>query len=148
MAPEESVERGMPRIAVLNGQTKYPLHSARLKKVARDALERLGLRPDTLSLVFVGRRRIESLNRRFRGKPYPTDVLSFGDSGIPGHLGDVVISLPDAARNAAREGHPLAWELSCLVIHGILHLAGYDHEQDRGEMDKIELRLRKHLLGS
>ena len=81
------------------------------------------------------------LNRRFRRKNKPTDVLSFPrPSG-----GDIAISADIARENAARYGHSVAAELKILVLHGLLHLAGYDHESDNGRMARAEARLRSQL---
>jgi probable rRNA maturation factor len=90
---------------------------------------------------------MRSLNRRFRGKDKPTDVLSFSpllDQGN-GFAGDVAISGDIAAQNARLLGHSAADEIKILALHGIVHLAGYDHEHDDGEMARKELRLRKSL---
>jgi probable rRNA maturation factor len=72
----------------------------------------------------------------------PTDVLSF-PAHEPGELGDIVIARGVAARQARELGHPLATELKVLALHGLLHLLGYDHEQDRGRMARVEARLRR-----
>jgi probable rRNA maturation factor len=92
-------------------------------------------------------RELRSLNRRFRGKDKPTDVLSFPAlAGLKGELaGDVAISAEIAARNARSLGHSPADEVRILALHGILHLAGYDHERDHGEMARKEERLRRSL---
>jgi probable rRNA maturation factor len=90
-----------------------------------------------------------SLNRRFRGKNKPTDVLSFpSDPTLPGAksiAGDLSISVPTARRQAAQQGHSLSTEIKVLILHGVLHLAGYDHETDSGEMALRERRLRTRL---
>jgi len=92
-------------------------------------------------------RELQELNRRFRRKNRPTDVLSFpAAQGITNFAGDVAISAEIAARNAAELGHTAAAEIKILALHGILHLAGYDHERDHGEMARKEERLRR-LLG-
>jgi probable rRNA maturation factor len=97
-----------------------------------------------VSVLFCGDRKIRSLNRRYRGKDRPTDVLAFpAESG--GLLGDIVISLPYASRRARRLGEPPAKEVGRLLLHGLLHLRGYDHETDRGEMDSLEAKLRGRL---
>jgi probable rRNA maturation factor len=84
------------------------------------------------------------LNHRFRGKPQPTDVLSFPvDPGENGYLGDVVISAETARRNARRSGRSLREELRILILHGVLHLLGYNHETDRGQMNRLERKLRR-----
>ena len=85
---------------------------------------------------------MRSLNRRFRGKNRATDVLSF-PSQAPGVAGDIAISLEIAARNANALGHDLATEVKILILHGMLHLAGYDHEIDDGEMQEREASLRQ-----
>jgi probable rRNA maturation factor len=93
---------------------------------------------------------MRALNREFRGKDRATDVLSFpaGEAfDDPGHyIGDVVISIDTAMRQAGDIGHTLEREVSELLIHGVLHLCGYDHETDQGEMNRLELRLRRKLL--
>jgi probable rRNA maturation factor len=88
---------------------------------------------------------LRRLNRRFRGKNKPTDVLSFPFNGGPRNelAGDVAISAEIAAYNARRLGHTLPEEIKVLALHGILHLAGYDHERDHGQMAMKEARLRK-----
>lgn len=84
------------------------------------------------------------LNRSYRRKDRSTDVLAFpGDGGTL--LGDIVVSLPYAAREAARRGDPVLHEVDRLLLHGFLHLIGYDHEVDDGEMDALEARLRREL---
>ncbi len=90
-----------------------------------------------------------SLNRRFRGKNKPTDVLSFpADSTSPGAekiAGDLSISVPTARRQAVQQRHSLATEIKVLMLHGVLHLAGYDHEADSGQMARRERTLRARL---
>ncbi len=90
--------------------------------------------------------RIKALNRDFRGKNKATDVLSFpagrNDEGV---VGDLAVSLDTAARQAGEQGHTLQDELRVLLLHGVLHLAGHDHEADSGEMGKVEAELRGKL---
>lgn len=96
--------------------------------------------------------RLRELNRRFRGKNRATDVLSFpaGEEGTapgtPRHLGDIVISSAMSRRQAARRGHTASTEARILLIHGFLHLLGYDHETDDGEMEMLERTLRWEVL--
>ncbi|MGZ5154765.1 MAG: rRNA maturation RNase YbeY [Burkholderiales bacterium] len=90
---------------------------------------------------------IRRLNRQFRGKNKATDVLSFPASA-PGPLkiaGDLAISVPTALRQADERGHSLGVEIKVLMLHGLLHLAGYDHETDKGEMARREQKLRAKL---
>jgi probable rRNA maturation factor len=102
------------------------------------------------ALAIVGDATVRRLNRAYRGIDRATDVLSFPaeepghpGSAAPGFLGDVVIARGVAARQARDAGHPLATELRVLALHGLLHLLGYDHEQDQGEMARLERRLRR-----
>jgi len=95
-----------------------------------------------VTVAIVPDRRVRELNRRYRGKDVPTDVLSF-PAQEPGELGDVVIALGVARRQAAQAGHSLATELRVLALHGLLHLLGYDHERDGGQMRRLEQRLRR-----
>jgi probable rRNA maturation factor len=87
---------------------------------------------------------MRELNRRFRKKSQPTDVLSF-PSSLPRLAGDIAISSEIAASNAAQLGHSTETELKILILHGLLHLAGYDHEADHGEMLARETKLRQQL---
>ena len=95
-----------------------------------------------VTVAIVPDSQVRALNRRYRRKDAPTDVLSF-PAGEPGHLGDVVIGYGVARRQAAEAGHPMATELRVLALHGLLHLLGYDHEEDQGQMSRIERRLRR-----
>ena len=87
--------------------------------------------------------RVRSLNREFRGMAYATDVLSFPSSPEEASLGDIVIATGVARRQARAAGHALTTELRVLALHGLLHLLGYDHETDHGEMARFEQRLRR-----
>lgn len=94
-----------------------------------------------VDVLVSGNQRLRELNRRFRRKNQPTDVLSFPrPSG-----GDIAISAQIARDNARLYGHTIAEELKILVLHGMLHLAGYDHESDSGRMARVEARLRSCL---
>jgi probable rRNA maturation factor len=100
-----------------------------------------------VTVVVTGNRELRDLNRRFRGKDKPTDVLSFPVMGQDENdsEGDIAISADIAADNAVRLGHAASTELKILVLHGLLHLAGYDHESDNGQMARREARLRREL---
>lgn len=105
---------------------------------------------DTVNVVVAGSTELRALNRQFRGLDKPTDVLSFpsfniGNSGLKCVAGDVIISGDIARENANHLGHSLENEVKILVLHGILHLAGFDHEHDTGEMAREETRLRRRL---
>lgn len=132
------------------------------KKVAglsRNALTRfllkarraVGLR-GKVDVLITGSTAMRSLNLRFRGKNMSTDVLSFPSEPTPsepgkgtGPAGEIAISADIARQNAARLGHSAAVEIKVLTLHGILHLAGLDHERDNGEMARKEAHLRKLL---
>jgi probable rRNA maturation factor len=100
-----------------------------------------------VSVLLTNSRELRVLNRQFRGKDKPTDVLSFPSEVVSARrfVGDVAISVEIAAQNAKRLGHSTADEVKILILHGLLHLAGYDHEADHGEMARIEERLRHNL---
>ncbi len=90
---------------------------------------------------------IRKLNRQFRGKNKATDVLSFPAEGLgaEGYAGDLAISVPTARKQAAEQGHSLSTEIKVLILHGLLHLSGYDHEADEGQMARRECLLRAKL---
>jgi len=100
-----------------------------------------------VNILVTSSRELQSLNRRFRGKNYPTDVLSFPAGGDleKSFAGDVAISAEIATKSALQLRHSTAEEVKILVLHGLLHLAGYDHERDHGEMARKENRLRRSL---
>ncbi len=106
----------------------------------------------TITIAFVSDNKIKQLNRNFRNKNVVTDVLSFPFEADEydraenfANLGDVVISVEQAQRQAEENNLTLELEISQLILHGILHLCGYDHEQDKGEMNALELKLRDKL---
>ncbi len=104
----------------------------------------------TVNLLLTGSTAMRSLNRQFRAKDVPTDVLSFPSPSLPPNqparaAGDIAISVEIAAHNATKLGHSTAEEVKILALHGILHLAGFDHERDNGEMARKEARLRRTL---
>jgi probable rRNA maturation factor len=100
-----------------------------------------------VTVLFTTDAAIRSLNRRFRGKNKATDVLSFpaGNFGPEKIAGDLAISVPMARKQGAAFGHSLGTELKVLILHGLLHLAGYDHETDSGQMARRERVLRARL---
>ena len=132
-------------VVLVNRQRTRRVRPARLRRVLRAAARDLGVSGE-LAVVLAGDRTLRSLNARYRGKDRPTDVLSFPGPGGEEGLGDVIISLPTAARNARALGRTLPQELDVLALHGFLHVLGYDHETDDGTMDRLERRLRRKLL--
>lgn len=103
----------------------------------------------SLAVRFTGDREMRRLNRTFRGRDAATDVISFpgGETPEGRHLGDLVVAVPTARRQAAAAGHPVERELRALLLHGILHCLGHDHETDGGAMARLERRLGRRLLG-
>ena len=108
-------------------------------------LDALGSSHSSVTIAFVSDNKIRSLNQQFRGINKPTDVLSFPSDLETGELGDIAISVEAAARQAKENGLTLNEEIAQLILHGLLHLSGYDHETDNGEMNRLELRLRRKL---
>ncbi len=110
----------------------------------RRVLRQLKTDAEDLAIAFVDDAAMRKLNREFRRKDKTTDVLTFpGDE--PTHLGDIVISLEQARRQARDEQHSLAHEVRYLILHGILHSMGYDHETDDGEMNALEMKVRANV---
>lgn len=118
---------------------------ARLRRVVAGAARALRVSGE-VAVVLAGDRTVRPLNARYRGKDKATDVLSFPGPGGEGGLGDIVISVETAERNARALGRTLLQELDVLVLHGFLHVLGYDHETDDGSMERLERRLRRRLL--
>jgi probable rRNA maturation factor len=111
-----------------------------LERFARQAQKLAGVRGE-VDILIAGNRRLQQLNRRFRRQDMPTDILSFPrEDG-----GDIAISAAIARQNARRYLHSANEELKILVLHGMLHLAGYDHESDNGRMARLENKLRARL---
>lgn len=113
-------------------------------------LERIDRSDVEVHVLITGDERIRDLNQRFRNIDRATDVLSFPDGDeLPSRrtlLGEIVISLETARRQARELGHDEIRELLELSLHGVLHLVGYDHEQDQGQMNDLEIELREELL--
>jgi probable rRNA maturation factor len=120
------------------------LDASRLERFAGSAQRAVGLRGE-VAVVLTSSSEMKRMNGWFRGKNKPTDVLSFVAEDIRGYAGDISISADIAKQNADRLGHPLEDEIKVLVLHGMLHLAGYDHENDKGEMARKEQQLRIKL---
>lgn len=138
-------------IEILNRQRRHRIDRKQWQKFADQALQVVGASKRVVTIAFVGDRAIQKLNCQFRGKNYATDVLSFPANAEPfenenqQRLGEIVISLPRAAEQAKQNRLNFELEVKQLILHGLLHLCGYDHETDNGEMNRAELRLRKRL---
>jgi rRNA maturation RNase YbeY len=138
-------------IEVVNRQRKLPIDSGRWQAFATTALEVMPTDAAGATVAFVSDRAMRELNRMWRHKQGTTDVLSFPaeqdefEKLEGSRLGDVVISVEQAARQAKENGLSFDQEIAQLILHGLIHLCGYDHETDNGEMNRLELRLRRKL---
>jgi probable rRNA maturation factor len=136
-------------IEIVNRQRGRKLNSRQWQELAEKALAAISKDENNATVVFVSDNAIKSLNRRFRGKNYATDVLSFPSEAKlfedQTDLGEVVISVQRGAAQAKEHGLSFSDEIEQLILHGLLHLCGYDHETDKGEMNRLELKLRKRL---
>ena len=138
-------------MTILNKQKRIRLALRPLDRFSRKALRKLKLKPDSANIAFVTDAEIARLNKTYRKKNQPTDVLSFPAQTprtLPDKrkfLGDIAIAPAVARRYAKKNGRSLQTEICILILHGILHLLGYDHETDRGQMDRIEHKLRRKL---
>lgn len=103
-----------------------------------------GSKQTEVSVVLLNQEQMQKYNYQYRKKNYPTDVLSF--PADPPYLGDILLCVDKAQENAASAGYSINREIQILLLHGVLHLLGYDHETDHGEMDALEEKLRKRLI--
>jgi probable rRNA maturation factor len=129
---------------VINRQRKHTIQNGKLRRFLVSLAPALGLRERAFSVVFVTDEMMRRFNRNYRGRDKSTDVLSFRGDGK--YLGDILVS-SETAYNQARQSSTLSFETNVrrLVLHGLLHLLGYDHETDNGEMRTIERRLRRRF---
>ncbi len=142
-------------VEIVNRSRVKKVSPLRIRRSASLILDALKQRRVCLSIALVGNQAIRTLNARYRAKNTPTDVLSFiaGDTLPSGEklLGDVVISVQQAAKQARDKNHSLEKELEILLIHGILHLLGYDHERSKKDakaMRGLEQKIHKVLCES
>jgi len=136
-------------IEILNRQKKFRIDLGRFERLLKKLVRHYGLNRPELALVFVDDPEIRELNRKFRKKDKPTDILSFPaqpEKGAWQHLGDLVISLPTAEKMAKKLGVSRRREIETLIIHGFLHLCGHDHEKDNGKMLELQQQLERELL--
>ena len=131
-------------IEVVNRQRRLGIDAKRWSNLAEKALSAIGKSESSATIAFVSDKRIRELNRQFRGIDKATDVLSF-PAEEEFNLGDIAVSVETAALQARENGLPFDQEIAQLILHGLLHLCGYDHETDNGEMNRLELRLRRKL---
>ena len=147
-------------VLVSNTQRKVRVSAGSLKKTASSVLEYMGCPNAELSVLITGDRKMRALNRQYRGKDITTDVLSFPaledvdalkaafsrEDGPPAALGDIVISASCALKQSGEICQTLDDEMSFLLVHGILHLLGYDHERSTSEKRVMEKK-QKELVG-
>ena len=131
-------------VEVVNRQRRLKLDTDAWSEFAEKALNAIGNNEASATIAFVSDKRIRELNRQFRGVDKATDVLSF-PGGEKTNLGDIAVSVDTAARQAKENGLSFDDEIAQLILHGLLHLSGYDHETDNGEMNHFELKLRRKL---
>jgi probable rRNA maturation factor len=143
---------------ILNRQSEARVDLRDARRFAHRLRSALRLGKREFNVCFIGDKDITTLNKTYRKKACATDVLSFpwSEGAAPdsqatrefdGFLGDVVISARTARRNARAAGHSFRTEIHWLILHGVLHLLGYDHEADSGQMAALELGLRDRLNG-
>jgi probable rRNA maturation factor len=135
------------KLVVIFQKRLVDLSEVALTRFVARARQAAGLK-GSVDVLVTSSGEMKSLNRRFRGKDKATDVLSFpaaADGSRKRFAGEIAISADMAAQNAHELGHSAAEEAKILVLHGLLHLRGYDHERDRGEMERREKRLRTRL---
>jgi probable rRNA maturation factor len=150
----------VPQGVIENHQHGVRVAVGQLEEFLQKMREEIGLGPECVAVRLIGNAEMARMNETYRKKKGPTDVLSFPvneETDRPGtlrqqvrkargkFLGDIAISPTVARRNAKALGRGLPEELKVLILHGVLHLLGYDHETDRGEMERIEMQLRRKL---
>ncbi|HEX7530952.1 MAG TPA: rRNA maturation RNase YbeY [Pyrinomonadaceae bacterium] len=136
-------------VEIVNRQRRRKIDTKPWREFGEKALRVIETAKTDATIAFVSDDAIRKLNRQFRGLDGATDVLSFPSKAEAFEnqkdLGEIVISVQRAAAQARLNGLSFSNEVSQLILHGLLHLSGYDHETDRGEMNRRELRLRKRL---
>ena len=140
-------------VEIINQQRKIKIEVNDFQDFAEKAVNSIiESKGKSLSIAFVSDKRIKELNKIFRNKNYPTDVLSFPYEPDQfdfleneNFLGDIVISLETAQKQAAENSLSFELEIKQLILHGVLHLCGFDHENDNGEMNQLELKMRDML---
>jgi probable rRNA maturation factor len=155
MKKKEKIQTGM--IEIINNQRKIKLDKKTFLEFAENIVSEIEETENkNVTIAFVSDRKMRELNKRYRGKDKTTDVLSFPfepdefdlfdtDAATDNFLGDILISAEQAVRQSAEYNLTLEQELKQLILHGVLHLCGYDHETDNGEMNARELELRDKL---
>ncbi len=133
-------------VEVVNRQRGRKIDTQAWSAFAAKAIEAIGKHGSSATIAFVSDRKIRKLNHQFRNIDKATDVLSFPAADeAETNLGDIAISVETAAAQAKDNGLTFDNEIAQLILHGLLHLSGYDHETDHGEMNRLEMQFRKKL---
>jgi probable rRNA maturation factor len=135
---------------IINRQRRVPVAIRPLQQFYERVRRELGFASESVTIELISDNTMARFNKTFRKKQGPTDVLSFPVNGASpsqraAYIGDIAISPEAARRNARRFSRSFPLEMRILILHGMIHLAGFDHETDQGEMDRLERRLRKRL---
>jgi probable rRNA maturation factor len=135
---------------IVNRQRRVPIAVRPLQQFYERVRQELQFPPESVTVQLISDEAMARLNQTFRKKHGPTDVLSFlakreRPSENEKYVGDIAISPETARRNARRFSRALSVEMRILILHGMIHLAGFDHESDNGEMNRIERRMRRRL---
>lgn len=138
-------------VEIINQQRKIKIETTIFQNFAEEAAHTINKSKGvSFTVAFVSDRKMRELNKQFRAKNSTTDVLSFPFEADEfdlddNHLGDIIVSIEQAQKQADENDLPLELEIKQLILHGVLHLCGYDHETDDGAMNQRELLLREHL---
>jgi len=148
LATGQTLRQDSAEIVLQNPRRYRSLEPESLRSWLADLIRKEAPEVESFGVRFVNDAEMQVMNRQYRDRDYPTDVLSFpgGESPDGWHLGDVVISVPTARRQALAAESSDAVEIRTLLLHGFLHCLGYDHESDEGQMSRREARLRKRWL--
>jgi probable rRNA maturation factor len=134
-------------IEILNQQRRHRIRTNRFRELLKALIERYALDAPEVTVAFVNNKAIRELNRKFMKKNAPTDVLSFplGEKGADGkfYLGDIIISVPQAFKQAKERKQSLERELEILTVHGFLHLMGFEHQEG---MEEEEYRIKNFVF--
>jgi probable rRNA maturation factor len=154
MKSKGELDELLAKVQVLNKQRLFKMNRDSVALFCLRVIRLVAEKEGTLSVVFLNPARMRAINGAYRGRDYATDVLSFSyeRTRMEGKqfLGEIIIAPEIAAVQARRYGTPVEREIRKLLVHGILHLLGYNHETDKGEMNQLQNRLlrRKALAGS
>ncbi len=133
-------------VTIINKTRKYKINKSQIVKLVNFMKLKTDIKKVNLSIVFCGERFIRNYNKKYRNKDSSTDVLSF-PGGEQTYLGDIIISIPNVFKNSIREKVPYREELFRVIIHGFLHLIGYEHKDENSFMIRFQEKLLKEFTG-